>query len=48
MRANRLGLNPPIEVLAVLVKEEERGNKTGAGRAYLDELMGSKTGLGEA
>lgn len=26
-RAERLGLNPPIEVLAVLLKEEAKGTK---------------------
>jgi DNA polymerase delta subunit 4 len=40
VRANKLGLNPPIEVLAVLMKEEERGQK--CERAYVDELIGSK------
>ncbi|KAK0741818.1 DNA polymerase delta, subunit 4-domain-containing protein [Apiosordaria backusii] len=40
-RAERLGLNPPIEVLAVLVKEERSGE-----RAHLDELLNS-TAVGE-
>lgn len=40
-RANKLNLNPPIEVLAVLLREEERGN-SGIERAYVDELMSSK------
>ncbi len=35
MRAERLGLHPPIEVLAVLLKEETKGSE----RAYMDELM---------
>ena len=40
-RANVLGLEPPIEVLAVLVKERDRENwKTQ--RAYADELMSSR------
>ncbi|KAJ4381963.1 hypothetical protein N0V85_008619 [Neurospora sp. IMI 360204] len=39
-RAERLGLNPPLEVLAVLLKEEERGNKA-IERAHMDELMNS-------
>lgn len=39
-RAERLGLNPPIEVLAVLLREEERGNNV-IERAHMDELMNS-------
>jgi DNA polymerase delta subunit 4 len=39
VRANRLGLAPPIEVLAVLLKEEEQGN-TRIERARVDELLG--------
>ncbi|KAJ3949957.1 uncharacterized protein N0V96_001092 [Colletotrichum fioriniae] len=38
-RAERLGLNPPIEVLAVLLKEEKKGHASE--RAHLDELMNS-------
>lgn len=41
VRANKLGLNPPIEVLAVLMKEDKRGNAK-IERAYVDELMGEK------
>ena len=41
MRANKLKLSPPIEVLAVLLKEEERGNSA-IERAHVDELMSSK------
>jgi DNA polymerase delta subunit 4 len=41
-RAQRLGLNPPIEVLAVLLKEEAAGNKA-IERAHMDELMNSTT-----
>ena len=41
-RAERLGLHPPIEVLAVLLKEDAKNNIK-AQRAYLDELMTSKT-----
>lgn len=37
-RAKRLGLNPPIEVLAVLLKEEAKGN-AGIERAHMDELL---------
>ncbi|WQF82439.1 Putative DNA polymerase delta, subunit 4 [Colletotrichum destructivum] len=44
-RAERLGLNPPIEVLAVLLKEEEKGNSLE--RAHMDELM-SSTVMGPA
>ncbi|KAF8864762.1 hypothetical protein BDZ45DRAFT_569284, partial [Acephala macrosclerotiorum] len=40
VRANKLGLSPPIEVLAVLLKEEEKGN-TKIERAHVDELMSS-------
>ncbi|TVY49697.1 DNA polymerase delta subunit [Lachnellula occidentalis] len=47
VRANKLGLNPPIEVLAVLIKEEDKGNK-GSERAYVDELMSSKFVVGDA
>ncbi|TVY52494.1 DNA polymerase delta subunit 4 [Lachnellula cervina] len=47
VRANKLGLNPPIEVLAVLIKEEEKGVK-GCERAYVDELMSSKFVVGDA
>lgn len=39
-RAERLGLNPPLEVLAVLLREEQRGNKA-IERAHMDELMNS-------
>ncbi|KAF5870592.1 putative dna polymerase delta subunit 4 protein [Botrytis fragariae] len=44
-RASRLGLNPPLEVLAVLLKEEEKKNKA-VERAYVDELMGAKGIIG--
>lgn len=47
MRANKLGLNPPIEVLAVLLKEEAKGNDK-IERAYIDELMSSNVVVGEA
>ncbi|KAK2794410.1 hypothetical protein FQN51_000853 [Onygenales sp. PD_10] len=36
-RAHGLGLNPPIEVLAVLLKEEARGIANE--KAYMDELL---------
>ncbi|RSM07603.1 hypothetical protein CEP52_005139 [Fusarium oligoseptatum] len=38
-RAERLGLNPPVEVLAVLLKEETKGNKVQ--RAHMDEILNS-------
>lgn len=47
VRANKLGLEPPIEVLAVLLKEEEKGNDK-IERAHVDELMSSKLLIGEA
>ncbi|KAK0942357.1 hypothetical protein LTR29_006121 [Friedmanniomyces endolithicus] len=40
-RANALGLKPPVEVLAVLLREMEGGNGK-AQRAYVDELMSSR------
>ncbi|KAK4544881.1 hypothetical protein LTR36_003785 [Oleoguttula mirabilis] len=40
-RANLLGLKPPMEVLAVLLKELE-GGEVKAQRAYVDELMSSR------
>jgi DNA polymerase delta subunit 4 len=46
-RAHKLGLKPPIEVLAVLLKEEKKGNPK-VERAYIDELMSSKFVVGEA
>lgn len=45
-RAEKLGLNPPIEVLAVLLKEEAKGTH-GIERAAIDELMNS-TAIGAA
>lgn len=40
VRANKLGLAPPIEVLAVLLKEEKKKNPR-IERAYVDELLSS-------
>ena len=40
-RANSLGLNPPIEVLAVLMKEEDIKN-TKVQKSYIEELMVSR------
>ncbi|KAK3490217.1 DNA polymerase delta, subunit 4-domain-containing protein [Neurospora hispaniola] len=39
-RAEKLGLNPPLEVLAILLKEGEGENKASE-RAHMDELMNS-------
>ncbi|PVH88729.1 hypothetical protein DL98DRAFT_555705 [Cadophora sp. DSE1049] len=46
-RAQKLGLAPPIEVLAVLLNEEKKGNDK-IERAYVDELMSSKFVVGDA
>ncbi|KAG9248675.1 putative DNA polymerase delta subunit 4 [Calycina marina] len=46
VRANKLGLAPPIEVLAVLLREEKKGN-TGIERAHVDELMSAKFVIGD-
>ena len=40
-RANNLSLDPPIEILAVLLREEEKENVR-AQRAHVDELMSSR------
>ncbi|KAB5586227.1 DNA polymerase delta, subunit 4-domain-containing protein [Coniochaeta sp. 2T2.1] len=45
-RAQRLGLNPPIEVLAVLLKEEANGNHD-IEKAHIDRIMNS-TAIGAA
>lgn len=55
-RANGLGLEPPLEVLAVLLREAEgQGNGKKGGRAqgcgtlaYIDELAGGRVGLVDA
>ncbi|KAI1813027.1 hypothetical protein GGS20DRAFT_500727 [Poronia punctata] len=39
-RAERLGLHPPAEVLAVLMREEEKGTK-GIERAHMDDILNS-------
>ncbi|KAI1471091.1 DNA polymerase delta, subunit 4-domain-containing protein [Daldinia caldariorum] len=39
-RADKLGLNPPLEVLAVLQKEEAKGT-TGFEKAQMDEILNS-------
>ena len=38
MRAERLGLDPPIEVLAVLMRESEKKNRD-IEKAYVEELL---------
>ncbi|KAI1364929.1 DNA polymerase delta, subunit 4-domain-containing protein [Xylaria arbuscula] len=45
-RADKLGLNPPVEVLAVLMREDEKGTK-GIERAYMDNILNS-TAVGTA
>ncbi|KAI1214457.1 DNA polymerase delta, subunit 4-domain-containing protein [Annulohypoxylon truncatum] len=40
MRAEKLGLNPPLEVLAVLQKEEAKNTK-GIEKAHMDEILNS-------
>ncbi|KAL9102047.1 MAG: hypothetical protein Q9163_002755 [Psora crenata] len=44
-RADNLGLKPPLEVLAVLLKEEESGEKE-VERAYVDTLMAGSINWG--
>ncbi|KAI0392739.1 hypothetical protein F5Y17DRAFT_342087 [Xylariaceae sp. FL0594] len=39
-RAERLGLNPPVEVLAVLMQEEKKGTN-GVERAHMDDILNS-------
>lgn len=41
-RAHRLDLEPPIEVLAVLLKEQEGDNKLSVQRSHVDELLNSR------
>ncbi|OBT40648.1 hypothetical protein VE00_08353 [Pseudogymnoascus sp. WSF 3629] len=41
LRAHKLGLAPPIEALAVLVKEDKKGNKEGVEKAQLESLLES-------
>ena len=45
-RADGLRLKPPIEVLAVLMKEE-RNKNTKAERAFMDGLLTSRFALNE-
>ncbi|OAL37685.1 hypothetical protein AYO20_03192 [Fonsecaea nubica] len=47
-RANTLGLEPPIEVLAVLLREQDGAKTQGCGKmAYIDELSGGRVVLVE-
>ncbi|EXJ78542.1 hypothetical protein A1O1_08943 [Capronia coronata CBS 617.96] len=47
-RANLLGLEPPVEVLAVLLREEDKKTSQGCGKlAYIDELAGGRVILVE-
>lgn len=45
-RAESLGLKPPVEVLAVLMKEEKSGNGK-AERAFMDGLLSARLALNE-
>lgn len=42
-RAHRIGLVPPIEVLAVLLREEKQGNKEISKKAHLEDLLATKS-----
>ncbi|KIW33325.1 uncharacterized protein PV07_00182 [Cladophialophora immunda] len=47
-RANALGLEPPVEVLAVLLREQDHTKSQGCGKmAYIDELSGGRVVLVE-
>ena len=46
-RADGLGLNPPLEVLAVLLREQKTNQEKGE-MAYLDELAGGRVALIES
>jgi DNA polymerase delta subunit 4 len=41
-RAHRLNLDPPIEVLAALLKEMDNDSKVELQRSQVDELLNSK------
>lgn len=41
-RAQRLDLEPPLEILAVLMKEQEGNNKLAVQRSHVDELLNSR------
>jgi hypothetical protein len=43
-----LGLEPPVEVLAVLMREDNKKTSQGCGKiAYIDELAGGRVVLVE-
>jgi DNA polymerase delta subunit 4 len=46
LRAHRLGLAPPIEALAVLVKGDKKGTK-GIEKAQLEELLATTGGMAD-
>ena len=52
-RAEGLGLNPPVEVMAVLLREQEedrkkkKGEEGGWKRAYIEELLEGRTAIVE-
>jgi DNA polymerase delta subunit 4 len=45
LRAQKLGLHPPIEVLAALMKEESKGVKD-IEKAHMEGLLATKFGSG--
>lgn len=42
-RAHRLGLEPPIEVLAVLLQEQDKKDKISVQRSIMDDILNSRT-----
>ncbi|MCJ1327089.1 hypothetical protein MMC10_003755 [Thelotrema lepadinum] len=46
-RANKLRLNPPIEVLAVLLKEEAADKKKGVQISHVDEMINARVGVAD-
>ena len=44
-RAHKLDLDPPIEVLAVLLREEEEKDSATVQKSRVDELLNSKADL---
>ena len=48
-RAERLGLSPPIEVLAVLLTEQAKGDELKLSeRAYIDEILNPSAAVAAA
>ncbi len=41
-RAHRLGLGPPLEVLAVLLREQEGKDKSAVQWSHVDQLLNSR------